>query len=261
MRHEQPQALRRRLLVAGLSCVALTTFDVPAQQAGAFRLLVQELPPFAFNRRGIATGFVPEVLAALSQELGTPLPEIELTPLSRATDMLHDHHNVLFGPIARVPANERDFNWLGPLAHNRLRAFRRPGASPLPAGVAALKQARQIAVTRAGGHEALLHALGFNNLRLVRSQGDGLHELLAGEVDYCVVSELVIAPLMAELRLPASAVQDTGVALGEYDVYFAVSRDVDANLLERWQAAIERLRRSGRLEALARENFAVAMRP
>lgn len=229
----------------------------PATAAAAqMRVLVQELPPYAYNRRGRPEGFIPDLMVALGQELGlnTPLP-LEFAPLPRASEQLRRNPYVMFAPVGRVRANENEFKWIRALFHNRIQAYRRLADTPMPSKPEDLKAVRRIAVTAGGAHQAMVEEAGFKNVLLVRSQVDALRRMMAGEADYCLLSDLNLPSLLAAQKVSPEAIQATSFVLADSEVHLAFSPLLPPAELARWHAALERLRRSGRLEALVHAHF------
>lgn len=223
------------------------------------RVIVQELPPFVYNRRGKPEGFIPELIEALGTEMGFARPlSIEFAPLPRAADLLRRHPNAIYAPVARVPANQSQYKWVRPLLHARVYAFRRASAEPLPTDIEALKSAKRIAIGSGGGQQAMAEAAGFRNLLMVRGQVDAFRRMMTGEAEYCIASELAMLGILETEKVPPEAVQATGFVLFDTEVHLAFSPLVAERDLARWHAALEQLRRSGRLETLARQHFGSA---
>lgn len=250
----------RRRVLAGAGALALI-WQSPvwgAEHLASIRILLQELPPFVYNRRGVPEGFIPELMAALLAEQGLT-GQLEFAPLPRAAELLRAHPLMVFAPIAKVPGNADEFKWIRPMLRNRVFAYRRASPAPLPGNLDALKAVPRIAVSAGGGHQSLVQEAGFRNLVLVRGQVDAFRRLMAGDVDFCIASDLAMQGILDSEKQKASVVQATDFALSETEVHIAFSPQASPEFLSHWHAALEQLRRSGRLESLARQHFGAAV--
>lgn len=250
----------RRAVLVGTGALALCWLSPlrAADNVPGLRILLQELPPFVYNRRGVPEGFVPELMAALLAEQGVQ-GHLEFAPLPRAVELLRANPMLIYAPIAKVPGNANEFKWIRPLLRNRVFAYRRASDAPLPGSLDALKAAQRIAVGAGGGHQALAQDAGFHNLVPVRGQVDAVRRLMTGDVDFCIASDLAMQGILDSEKLKPSAVQATEFVLSETEVHIAFSPQASAEFLAGWHAALEQLRRSGRLESLARQHFGPAV--
>ena len=218
------------------------------------RLMLQEIPPYALNRRGKAEGFAPDVLHELMSILRISLP-IEFTPLPRAVEMLTGDQTVLFGPISRIESNEHKYRWLGPLASNPSMVFRRRSDSPLPENLDALRTAKAIAVGRSSAHLANMSERGFTNLLIVRDIVDSMRRVVRGEAEYAVAGNLTVNSGLDELGIPHALLENTGIQVSELHIYFAMSKATPDMEFEQWQKAFDTLQKTGRIRKLLHKYF------
>lgn len=230
--------------------------SVQARADSPLRLVVQELPPYAYNRRGVPEGLAVDVLGELRRRLRIRRG-IEFAPLPRAMDMLlaDNREPLVFAPLGRTPFNESRVRWIGMMASNPIMAFRRRTLSPLPTTIEDLRRSDSVAVGRSGSHEAILRSLDFQNLVLARDIVDAYRMVANGEAEYTVAGSLTLNAGLDKLGIASAQIENTGVVISRLDIYVAMSLSVPDAEFERWQAAFDALRRSGRLLQLLKRHF------
>jgi len=99
----------------GLALLALALWMQACALAGPLRVVTEDYPPYSYLEAGRVTGYSTAVVRAVLAEAGLEA-EIQLIPWARAYDLaLHDEQ-VLIYSIARTPAREHKFRWIGQVA-------------------------------------------------------------------------------------------------------------------------------------------------
>jgi polar amino acid transport system substrate-binding protein len=248
--------LRHAVLAALLTCTLALPLVGHAQEP--LRVLMQELPPYAYNQRGVPEGLAVDVIKELMRLRGVAQP-IEFAPLPRAIHLMSGELPAIFGPLARTELYEARFRWLGPIVSNPSVVFRRRSDLPLPQSLDLIRGARAIAVGRASVHEGMLRKLDFHNLVMTRDVIDSFKYIIRGDAEYAVGGLLTANPGLDKLGIPHALIENTGITVANLQIYLAVSRRMPDKDFEAWQGAFETMRRNGQLDKLLDKHLGTAV--
>jgi polar amino acid transport system substrate-binding protein len=106
--------IRTLLAAAALACAP----------AHALTLITEENPPLNFTDGGRLTGFATEVVTEMGRRAKVPL-KFEVMAWSKGYPMAQGGKDHCIYSTARLPARERSFQWVGPVAFNRWGVFAR----------------------------------------------------------------------------------------------------------------------------------------
>ncbi len=223
--------------------------------AAPLRVVTEDYPPYSYLEAGRVGGYSTAVVRAVLAEAGLQA-DIQLMPWARAYDLaLHDER-VLIYSIARTPAREDKFKWVGQVAPSDWSLYSLRGHE---LGLKSLDDARRysIATVFQDVGEQFLIEHGFDPQRNLQSSNKYEHnyeKLKLGRVDLWISNDFVAeylarragddpASLHAELRLQE---------LGGDGLYMAFSRNTPDELVERCRRALEAVRADGRLREIRR---------
>ena len=178
---------------------------------------------------------------------------IRLVPWARAMAHVRREPNSLIYSTARRPDREKQFIWVGPLAPRVTWLWGRAGAEHLP------REARDLPLYRFGvvrGEAAVqdlqAHGVPPSSLAQDASNAAVLKMLLSGWVDVVVDTELGMAWNLRLNQQPGTEVQRLFKLSDEGGFYYALNPDSDPARVHSLQAAFDKLRRSGQVDALMR---------
>lgn len=227
-------ALRVLLSLLLLFCLPL--------RAAELLLYTEEGPPLNFTRDGHLTGYAVELVQALQKRTGDQV-RIELVPWSRGYALARDKANVGLFSMARIAEREGLFQWVGPfmLSHNRF--YTRKGSS---LRIESLDQAKglRIALPRQWYTLQYLNAQGFRDIFTVSSALDMASLFSKGRTDVLIVSDISLPMLLAEVGMSPEDVEGQFSFL-QHQSYLGFSLTTDPELVVRWQAALDDMKRDG----------------
>ncbi len=239
------RALHRRLgmvivggLVLVLPCVAT------AQEPPELQILTESFPPFNYiDDTGELTGQSTEVVRALLERLERSDP-ITLMPWAEAYDIAVAEPNVVLFSTARTKDRELQFGWVGPIASYHHAFY---GRADKPHSIQSLEDARAVAkigVVRDTARHRFLTQNQFHNVVLFEAEEAMFRALADGEITLALGSSDSVAMAAERAGLgPFSIAEQYPVQ--EVPLYIAVSRGTSEGELQRWQQALEALKRDG----------------
>lgn len=237
-------------------CLVLALLPGGWASACELRMAWKHEPPYQQeDAPGQLSGLEVEIARAASAKIGCRLRFVELS-FARAMVELEGGQVDLVPGVLPLPERERyaRFSLPGTLARNVV--FLRSGLAP-GQGVATLDELRasslRVGVERGVAYRATLDALlarSASPRRVEESTSlEGLLRMLEKHRVDAIVADEYSATLMArQLHIPARA---TDIVInGEPSVFAFSRRSVDAGTVERFNAALDALRRDGSLKRL-----------
>lgn len=230
-------------------CLLLPT---PASASlGGLTFITEEYPPYNYRRGERLEGISIEILERIFDEADTPLSrdDVLFYPWVRGYDtVLTEPGTVLFS-TTRTDQREALFQWVGPIATDRVTLIaRRDSGIRLDSLEDLMSGNYRIAVIREDiGAQRLTEAgLSPEQLHLAMSNVSALKMLERGRVDLWAYGEDVAFWLMQEHGLSTADFMSV-MTISESDLYYALHRDTDPDLVERMQTALDALRQRGEL--------------
>jgi polar amino acid transport system substrate-binding protein len=239
------KSVRRGSLV---SCLALLAV-LPAQ-AEQLVLYTEENPPLNFSRDGELKGFSTEVVRALAVRTGDTV-RLELGPWTRGYGKAMSMANVGVFATARIAEREQAFQWVGPLTHTFNRFYTHKGAGLRIANLEQAAQAGRLVLPRSWYTHEYLLARGFTNLYTVTTPDKMMQMFSKQRADLLAVSDFALPELLAMVGMRPEQIEAQFVFL-EHDTYLAFSLSTDPGIVERWQAALDEMKRDGEFAVLYR---------
>ncbi|WP_439860774.1 substrate-binding periplasmic protein [Pseudomonas sp. MBLB4136] len=246
------QWLRLNVRHASLvSCLALLAM-LPAQ-AAQLVLHTEENPPLNFSRDGELTGFSTEVVRALAVRTGDTV-RLELGPWTRGYGKAMSAANVGVFTTARIAEREQAFQWVGPLTHTRTRFYTHKGAGLRIDSLEQAARAGRLVLQRNWYTHEYLLARGFTNLYTVTAPDKMMQVFSKQRADLLAASDYVLPELLAMVGMRPEQVEAQFVFL-EHDTYLAFSLATERGIVERWQVALDEMKRDGEFTAIYRRWF------
>jgi len=219
-------------------------------EAATVRAVTEE-SSFTWSADGRVSGTATAVVERTLAVAGIDDYRVELYPWARAYDLALREPGVLIYLIARTPAREAQFQWVGEML--RLRYYFYRLASRDDVQIERLDDARayRLGVIRDDVRQQYLQGLGFQRLVVSGQQRDNFNRLLSGQVDALLLPEQDAAPLCQAAGSACPGLQRLA-ALEELDtpLYMAFSLTTPAPLVERLRAAFGKLAASGEVARL-----------
>lgn len=238
----------------------LASTGAPAQTpppAGSLLGITENLPPLNYQDEQGAQGFSVELLRLMAAQAGLGL-ELQVLPWARAVQMAEANANSVLFSLTRTPEREAQFQWVGPITRRRILIYRLASRSDLQMQQLDELGGARIGVVRNSAADRSLQAAGLRpGIELEQGLDDAtnMRKLLAGRMEYITLLDWAAAWNLRQMQLP----YDTLRAVMEQDAtrsyFYGLRPDADPALVQRLQAALERLRRDGRYERLRQRYF------
>jgi polar amino acid transport system substrate-binding protein len=150
---------------------------------------------------------------------------------------------VLFS-AERTPEREGLFHWVGPVGRNSAILYARKGSG---IRISSLDEARKvvaIGTTTDWFTEQQLKREGFNNLLSSPDPRDNVRQLMNGEAQLAVFTDITVPEIVREAGYRMSDLEPV-FTVGRTYFYIALSRDTPAEVVASWQATLDRLKQDG----------------
>jgi polar amino acid transport system substrate-binding protein len=215
---------------------------------GEFQLVTEEYPPITFMRDGRAAGFVTDMVREIAGRQGLS-NYVKLTSWKNAYNMALLHPNVVLFSAERTEAREDLFHWVGPVGRNRAILFARKGSGIELDSLDDARNVDAIATTTDWFTEQHLQAEGFTNLVSSTDPAENVRQLMAGEVQLSIFTDLTIPEIVADAGYTMDDLEPV-YTVSETDFYIALSRDTPADAVEKWRTGLDELKADGIFEAI-----------
>lgn len=243
-------------LALGGALLCLSAGSLWAVDLDRLTFITEDYPPYNYERSGELQGHSVQVLDAMLNEAGSEqsLDDVRVLPWARGYETtLHEPNSVLFS-TTRTESRENLFNWVGPLAADRVVLMaRRDAGIELPSIDALRESDYQIVVIQEDIGAQRLKEAGVDaaQVRTAIDNISALNMLAAGRVDLWAYGEEVARWLMSEQGVDHRQFESV-YTLSEAYLYFAVNRQTDPSLVNGMQELLDRLRDEGVIRSVRR---------
>lgn len=214
-------------------------------------MLAENAPPFCFIRDGKPAGLGVEVVKSIARRTNTPVT-IKVYPWARAYRMAQEDSTVGIFMTARDAQRERQFQWVGPI-HISITAFYGKRGTPIQLdSLADARAISRILVPREWYSDQLLRGRGFTNLYTVDTAQQMVRLVLVERAEVMVVSDVVLSAVAKEIGATASDFQML-YPLNQVHGYIAFSLTTPRETVQRWQRALDDMKRDGRFAKIYRK--------
>ncbi len=224
--------------------------DAPpgALPSGGLRLLTEDFPPVNFQQDGVVKGLSVEVVQEIQRRLGQQ-DEIILMPWSRAFREVQGPGKTALFAMARTPAREKQFKWVGPIVtfYSSLYAPARGGLRLHSMEDA--KRAESVLVVRDWYTAEQLATLGFKNLVPVADPVTAIRMTLAGRATLFATERLSMPQTMAQAGIPEASLEIV-YSYASSEGYIAFSHDTPDSVIRAWNARLRDMKRDGSFRAI-----------
>ena len=225
--------------------------SVPGGLAQELTVISEENPPFNFIKDGVFTGSSTEVVREIMRRLDLTAA-IQVLTWARAYQLALTQPNVVLFSTARTKEREDLFHWVGPIYKVRFGFYARRGSGPYLTCLADAKKVGAIATYKDDVREQLLKSQGFTNLDSSKSPASNLKKLLAGRVDLWLYSNLGVPSVARQLGIDPAEVELVLPFKDKY-AYIAVSKGTPRVMVEKWQAALDDMKRDGSFGRISKQ--------
>jgi polar amino acid transport system substrate-binding protein len=239
-----------KTFLLGAVLLALSVAGAPAS-AQAVRA-VTEASQYSRLENGRVVGPANEIAEATLKRAGIADYSISLYPWARANDMALKEPNVLIYLIARTPAREAQFKWVGEFVKVEYHLYKLRDQKDVV--VRKLEDARQytIGVMRDDVRHQYLREQGFGKLVVSAQVSDNFRKLVNRQVQLMPLSETGAAQLCDEAHLDCATALEKVITLDAMTtgLYMAYSLSTPDDLVARTAASFARLKADGTVARL-----------
>ncbi len=224
----------------------LITFPFARAQAApgaALQIFTEEYPPLSFAADGQVTGLATEVVRELLKRTATP-GEIRLVPWQEGYRTVREEPDTALFSTAMTPERKEQFQWVGPIGILETNFYAPRGSGMEILTLEAAKGVHRIATVPGYYSEQLLKQAGFANLESCASEAEALKKLLGGEVQLVVGTNTALPAALQKIGAKPGDVKSV-FNLSTDLTYLAFSKATPAKQVERWQQALDAMKRDG----------------
>jgi polar amino acid transport system substrate-binding protein len=244
------------LIIMPMKMGFLTVFLVllvPALAAQSLTIYCEDNPPFQYKKDGVLTGFMVELVQHL-QKAVVNTDKIEVVPWNRGYSMALSKPNVMLFGMARTPARNDLFQWVGPTHEGPLALYVRADYAGRLENLEDAKAVRSIGVSLNDVRDVLLTAAGLTNLVRTSDNVVNLRQTMNGRLDAFASSDTEIRELIAKEGLKPSQIRKAFDFSASW-LYIAVSKGTPASVAHDWNAALDHLKADGTFSHLYQKYF------
>ena len=237
------------LILSGLGCSPLAWAQgASAPASEPLRLLTEDFPPVNFQQDGVVKGLSVEVVQEIERRLGLK-DEITLVPWSRAYREVQGPGRIALFAMARTPAREKLFKWVGPIVtfYSSLYAPARGGMRLRSMEDA--KRAESVLVVRDWYTSEQLASMGFKNLVPVADPATAIRMILAGRATLFATERLSMPQTMAQAGIPEESLEIV-YSYASSEGYIAFSHETPDSLVQAWNEKLREMKRDGSFRAI-----------
>lgn len=213
-------------------------------------IVCPEIPPYCYQEKSEARGFVFEIGQEILRRLGQQVP-ISIQPLARALRSVQNGHQTIALWLGRVPEREHTVRWIAPILEDGFYIYTlkgQPDAST-PEKARALPT---LAASIAGANLLAARNFDLGRIETTASEDSNGKKLLSGRVDGWISTSAVTGNFAFRQKLgPDSLVR--GVKLSDFTAYLVASLDTDDQLISDWKQAYETMVRDGFVQRLKKK--------
>lgn len=235
-------------------CLAVFLFSgFPlALQAADLTAYTEEWAPYNFSEdrvvKGIATDLLTEACALAKLHC-----DVQIVPWARAYRTAQNVPNTLVYSTARKPSREKEFLWVGPILPRTTWVFGNTTTDMQPKSLQDLAKLRIGVVREEAAQQDLINAgVPANALVAANSNAEVLRMLGAHMVDAMVDTEVGMQWNVRTSGQGQVAYRRLLKLSDEGAYYYALNLQTHPDLVQKLQAAVDKIRRSGRLDAIVR---------
>lgn len=239
---------RRTFACASLAAVlAAATAGAAAQSIRG----VTEDSTYSYLSGGRVAGPVSEVVDATMQRAGFADYRAGIYPWARAYDMALQEPNVLIFLIARTPAREAQFKWVGEFMRLDYHLYKLRTDRDVVVRTLADARAYSIGVVRDDMRQQYLQAQGFTRLVVSAQNSESFRKLLNRQVQLVPLSERDAERFCEDAHVDFGLLERAytldGLSVG---LYMAYSRSTADEVVLRTRSAYEKLKADGTVARL-----------
>lgn len=226
---------------------------LPCALATPLAAYTEEWPPYNYAEGKEVKGISTDILRAAC-EIAKLQCTFQVVPWARAYKTASHVPNTIVYTTARKPSREKEFLWVGPILPRTTWVYGKTTQAPVIHDFKDLAQSR-VGVVREEAAQQDLEAVGvpISAFSVQSSNADVLRMLVNGSVDAMVDTEVGMAWNLRNAGIAPTTVSKLMKLTDDGAYYFALNLKSDTALVKDLQAAIDKLRHDGKIDAIQRQ--------
>jgi polar amino acid transport system substrate-binding protein len=210
---------------------------------GTLMMITEEYPPVTFMKNGDPSGFVTDIVREIATLLDVPA-NIKLTSWKNAYNMALLQPNVILFSAERTAERENLFQWVGPVGKNTSILYAKKGSQITIDNLAEAKKINAIATTTDWFTEQHLINEGFNNLLSSADPVDNIKQLMNGEVQLSIFTDITISEILNKTEYTLDDLEPVFTVEKTY-FYIAISKGTPPQVVKGWQTTLDEIKKEG----------------
>lgn len=222
--------------------------------AEPLRLYTEESRPLSYMEQGELTGMAVDVVELLIQRTGEPAT-VQMVPWTRGYQRVqHEPHSALFSTV-RTAKREALFQWVGPITQGYTSFYALRGSGLRLRTLEDVERFSTLAVPKQWYSYEFLRDQGLDNLYGVPTPQHMAKMFKHGRIELLVADNLALDDMLAQVGMSRADVE-LQFTFMRNESYIAFSNTTDPAVVQRWQQALNTLKRDGSLERIHQHWFA-----
>jgi len=215
---------------------------------GIIQIFTEQYPPLSFSENGQITGYGTEVVREILKDLGIP-DNIRMSSWENGYNLCLTMPNFVLYTMKRTPLRDDLFQWVGPIGSNNTIFYAKKGSNLTINSMEDAKKVGKIATCSAWFSEQDLKNAGFTNLVSSPDPRENVRQLIEGEVDLSIFTDITIPDIAKEAGYSIDDLEPLFV-VSSGDFYIALSSDTPKHVVKDWQNAFKKMYKDGTLKKL-----------
>lgn len=225
-----------------------------AATAASFNIYTENFGRSSYYEDGELHGFGVDIVREIQKRVGNK-SNIEMLPWVRAYMYLKTRKNTVLFQTALTKERKNYFKWVGPISVIRWGFYARKDSKLKINSLEDAKKVSLIGTCKDDAKEQYLKSKGFKNLKSIHS-GDAYHQnivnLKRGAVDLIIMSEEAMIRESEKLGFEMNDFKMIYEIDRNY-LYIAFSRDVSSKIVNKWQKALNSMKKDGTYTRIMRK--------
>lgn len=227
--------------------------EAPAPSSRPLNIVTEDWPPLNYSEDGEIKGFATDVIRLVMKELKADDPIVVL-PGNRGLNVLNKGPRVLFYSFIQTADRKDLYKWIGPFANESIYLYKKRDSKLQINSLEDAKKVHSICCRDAGMVFNFLKKEGFKNLDVGTDATSIYVKAIHGRCDLAVGEPAGgVAYWLKKSNLSPDLLEKTSVKISESPLYFAASKDIPDEEIERWQKALEKVKATKEYEKLYRD--------
>lgn len=221
--------------------------------------MTEQYPPLNYERHGKLRGMSIDFLELILKEIGSKKAResFHLYPWPRAYSMIQSKSNQVLFCMSRNEEREMQFKWVGPIIPSEIVLFAKKSRGIIINDPSGLVHLKRIGAVKSDIGELLLKTkmnVSKDQIYYVKNSETGINMLTADRLDLFAYERIVGLWTIREIGLNPDDYEVVYV-LSSSDYYYAFSRDVPDEIIQKFQMALDKLKDRGDLDKIIKNYY------